>query len=178
MTKEFLLRLQEACRRAEALCGPRSGDALNARPAPDAWSVAQLLDHAARTAAGIASECESALDARGGQTGEAPAWTPSFLEKQFLKAVGPDARGRTPVPPKFAPASEPLNAEELLSCFLDAHRRLIALAERATPADLVRVRARSSAMPLLTMRLAAWLQAAAIHADYHLGQAEALAAGR
>ena len=167
-----------ACERARALCAALSGDALNARPSPDAWSAGQCLDHAARTAAGIASECEAALDARGGQTGDAPAWTPNWLERQLLKAVGPDAKGSTPVPPKFAPTGEPLTAEELLPRFLDAHARLTALAERATSADLVRVRARSAAMPLLKMRLAAWLQAAAIHADYHLAQAESLAAKR
>jgi hypothetical protein len=173
MERPWRTQLEAAKGRGDAILAGLDEARMHSIPAPDGWSIGLCLEHLTIAAEKIAEKLEAALDARGGKSDAATAWRPGLIERKFIAMCGPNAGGKTPVPKIFEPTGT-WDVATTQARLLAAHERLLALDARASDADLMRVRAASAALPLFRMRLAAWLAACAVHADYHLSQAEAL----
>ncbi|MGC4046471.1 MAG: DinB family protein [Armatimonas sp.] len=173
MERSWTARLKAVAPRVDSLLSGLEEAQLHANATPTAWSLGQCLEHLTLAAEKIAEQLEAALAGHTSELGSLEAWKPGFFERKFIAMCGPDAGGKTPVPKIFEPSGT-WNIETTRTRLKDAHARLLAADVKASDTDLVKVKAASAAMPLLKLRMAAWLEACAVHADYHLSQADSL----
>lgn len=173
MERPWQARLQAVAPRVESLLTGIDEAQLHARTTPTDWSLGQCLEHLTLATEKIAEQLEAALSKHSSEPGNTESWKPGFIERKFIAMCGPDAGGKTPVPKIFEP-TDTWDRETTRTRIKAAHERLLAADAQATDTDLVKVKPASAAMPLFRMRMAAWLEACAVHADYHLGQADTL----
>lgn len=102
---------------------------LAARPAPDAWSVGEVLDHVARVERSVAGLIRKVLD-------EGPPLPPAWDDgASVLDAAPPLPTARLEAPPMARPAPG-LSREELLAGLERSRRTLREVMDEAAPFDL------------------------------------------
>jgi hypothetical protein len=147
---------------------------LNRTPSDSDWSSAQHIEHLIIVTNLVCGKIEEALK-KSTPPGDPADWKANWLERQFIAACGPQPAGRTnPAPGIFIPGSGPFAPDDLKARFLATHQRLLDLLCRADEVDIRRVMVASAALPLLRLRLGAWLEAMAVHVRYHTDRAESL----
>jgi hypothetical protein len=164
--------LESLIPRARALTAGLSPEQWTARPAPDAWSIAECLEHLNTTnrlyLPAITGKIEEGRVR--GWTGDGPFRT-GFLEGWFVRALEPPPRMRTKAPKAFLPAriGEP---EAILAEWERQHRRLVELAQAASGLHLTRLRVTSPVSRFMKVSLLAAFHLIAAHDRRHLWQAE------
>lgn len=153
-----------------------SNDQMNWQPRHGkAWSIAQCLDHLARTneeyTAAMLRPIESAP-----QTGKSvKTCQPSLFGGYFIRALEPPAKFRVPAPPKLQPPST-LDKNEVLDRFHQSHRDLREIIRAMQGRDPNSIRFRNPIAPLLTVRVGTALLIIAAHERRHIWQANNVAA--
>jgi hypothetical protein len=169
-------QLQTSLEQAKQLTNGVTDAQINWRPSADRWSIAECLDHLNQVAVRVVPEFEQELKAaRRHLEANGPLWRPNWLERLFIRAVGPNPGFKVEVPKLYRPASES-RANEVMDPFLDLHGRLLACIAQSRDADLSRIKVASPVTPLLRLRLGAWFSASAVHVAYHVEQAQAVRA--
>lgn len=144
------------------------------RPAPDAWSVAECLDHlAVANRVYLAAMREAALRARErGRLRRGPA-RPGVVGRWFVGQVELPAR-----PPRFrvrAPRKiQPRSAVSLAAAWADFsthHRDAVAFLHESADLDLAGVRFANPFVPGVRFNLATGLHVIPAHERRHLAQA-------
>lgn len=172
---EIAARFRSGRARVHAALDGLAPEAANRRPAPEAWSPAEVVEHLNIIARADLPVLERAVAAAA--PGRGPErLSHGLLGGLFVRFVAPGGRpfrtmrGMTP-PPTVGGASA-LDAAAVLAAFDADTDRFLAVTEAARGVDASRVRAASPFVPLLRMPLAAFLDGLAGHVHRHAGQIE------
>lgn len=141
------------------------------QPGPGRWSIAQCLDHVARTVrlypvkfrelAAVARERE--------QRGEKP-YREGMMARWLIRTLEPPYRMRVRTMASMEPPQE-LDAEQVVNDFDVAHAELEAMITSADGVPLNHARMTSPFSKLMRMTLGQVLEVNAVHARRHLWQA-------
>jgi len=171
---DLLARIASERDRARALIGGLSEAEFNWSVGGDSWSMAQCFDHLCRIGEALLGPLQAGIahtEARGWQSDQPPRY--GFFSRAFIRATGPLDRPRVrrvKTQRLYRPAgSRPLGAT--LARFEHLQDELEALVRRSEGLNLVRVKVRSPAIPLVKVALGAWLESLVGHQERHLDQA-------
>jgi hypothetical protein len=149
--------------------------AYNARPAKNAWSAAECVEHLSATAremipaldAGVARARENGWLAHG-------PFEYGRFEKWFARQAGGDElppRRRFKAPKLYHPPHREYDKDDAVQEFLALQDRYMETLQLASGVDLARTRVASPAMSLLKLSLGQWLKSMEGHQRRHLWQA-------
>ena len=169
----LLGELDANARQARALVEGLSEEDGQWRPAPDAWSVAECLDHLAAGSRVYLQPMRQAADVarRRGRVRSGPA-VPGMFGRWFINSLEPPVKPRTRsrAPDKIAPrASPPLGGA--FAAFVAAHADMRAFLHEVADLDLNRTRFRNPFVAGVRFSLATGLNVIAAHDRRHLWQA-------
>ena len=158
---------------ARALVNGLSEERGTWRPAPDAWSVAECLDHLA-TANRVYLEAMRAPAARalaGGQTRRSPA-LPGIVGRWFIAWLEPPVKPRlkSKAPGKIRPREGPALADAF-ERFMTSHDETRAFLQRFSNIELARIPFPNPFIPGVRFSLATGVNVIAAHDRRHLWQA-------
>jgi hypothetical protein len=151
--------------------GGLTPEMFNWRPAPDRWSVGQCLDHLNVTGFLPVPRLDAAIAEakRRGRLSGGP-FRYGWLDRWFVRSVGPSAPRKVRTMRVYAPASE-VDPNVVLPRFLDLQNEMIRCVEAANGVDLAAVKVASPAASMLRLSLGTWFAATAAHERRHLAQA-------
>ncbi len=167
--EDYRRQIETLKARARALADRLTAAQMRARPAPEAWSPVEILDHLRRTVEQYLPAIDAALF-RAEKTASPPG-EPHYgwVWRLFLRTLEPPIKQRFRAPQAFAPAANP-DVDATLAGFLAAHDALIERIHRAADYDLERVKVVSPANGLLKPPLGCALLAMAAHGRRHFTQ--------
>ncbi len=156
-----------------ALVEPLSSEQANWRPAPDRWSIAQVLGHLAATTGPLTPALlEAGTKARAaGRVSDGP-FRYGPMARWFLRSLAPAGARPLPAPKIYRPSASALDLAEVTRRFLVAQRAFESAVEAADGLDLARVSVASPALRVLRLPLGVWCLSTAAHTLRHLAQAE------
>lgn len=156
---------------AERLVAGLSGDQGVRRPATGSWSVAECLDHLAKSnRVYLDAMVDPARQAREQNRYRRGPATPGFIGGWFAKTLEPPVNARFPAPRKLIPdAAPPL--VEASGRFLAAHCDVRTFLESHADLDLGEIRFPNPLLPGVRFSLATGLHVIAAHERRHLWQA-------
>jgi hypothetical protein len=170
---EYRRQLEENRVRAAELCARLSTDEINWRPGPGQWSVAECVGHLGVSAREYSARILPAVRAaRGRALFGSNRSRFGWLTRRVLREMEPPVSSRQRSPKKFHPPAEILEPEEVQAIVETTARSWEQCLMEAEGLDLVRVKVRSPAVPLLRFRLGALFAIVASHERRHLWQAE------
>ena len=144
------------------------------RPAPQAWSVAECLDHlAVANRVYLEAMREPAERARvAGRLRRAPA-LPGFLGRLFVNSLEPPAKSRTKrkAPGKIRPRESP-GLRDAFDAFIASQEPVRAFLRTYANLDLVGVRFQNPFIGVIYFSLATGLHVIPAHERRHLWQAQ------
>lgn len=144
----------------------------NFRPNGTAWSVAQCLDHLAKTNVIYTAALRSAV--RNVTPGSVPRRSPirpGWFARYFIKSLDAPPRRKFAAPKKVLPASYS-NPGEVLAAFLSSHEQIRFLIAECRDMDLNRIRFKNPFLRIFPWTVAAGLLIMAAHDRRHLWQAQ------
>jgi len=164
----------EARTRLDALVDGRTPEALNRKPAPDAWSAAECVVHLNKIAKGYLPELEAAV-AKGAPRGEGP-FRYGWVARKFVAMMRPGTRPMPTATAMKPPAAEDrqsdIDVDRAMQRFHADVDRFVALIEQADGLDLAKIKVRSPFLTLLKLPIGAAFEALGLHAVRHVAQAE------
>src|SRR5262249_36100939 len=136
-----------------ALLNNCSREQVNWRPAIDAWSVAQCIQHVARVNSVYLTPIKATIlkgRATAAQDG-AGLHTTGWFSSIFLKSVSPQGKAKLHSPRIGRPHAEPsdINVEEALHTLLSTHREIREILTARDQPDFNRLRFRNPLVPVL-----------------------------
>jgi len=173
-TDEYVAELQRQGEEAQALVGGLQTSALNWRPDGRSWSVAQCIDHLARTNSLYLEVIREAVERNEDQISPGssvyrPAGWPS---RKFIESMEPPPRRRFRAFRKIIPAQAGYRNDEVLPPFLTAQKELAELVEKCREMDLGSVRFHNPFLKGIRMTISSGLLLIGAHNRRHLWQAE------
>lgn len=173
--RDLLIELEENVLEARDVAGGLSGDELRRRPGPDAWSVAECLDHLVRTGEAYLPALDRALArARGeGLRSDGP-FSRGFLGRWLVRGMEPPPSLEVPAPAAFRPdLPEEVSAGEgnPLERFREHQEELADRVREADGLDLEAVKVPPPVLSFLRINVYAALAYLAAHQRRHLWQA-------
>lgn len=168
---DFRRQFEQLADDADALVATLSDEQFAWPPAPNAWSIAQCIDHLNVTARlylpllddGIANAI------RQGLYGEGP-FTYWWLARMFVRMLEPPPRLRMKAPVPFQPPP-PRARREIMAAFRAYQVQYVDRLRQANGLDLARARVRSVAAAWIYMPLGTGFAVMAAHERRHLWQA-------
>jgi hypothetical protein len=159
----------------ETLTANLTVEQLSWSPTPDVWPIALCLDHLNRVGYAVLPLMESAIQElhRRGRRHGGP-FRYNWLERLFLRMVGPNPPFRSPVPPLYEPHLEPEQVGEVIPRFLSLQESLVQCLIQANGYHLKAIKMTSPANRLLRGSLGVWLEGTILHERYHLMQVQAV----
>ncbi len=157
---------------AKDLVAGLTDEQLNWKPAPNAWSIAQCLEHLAVTN----EKCDQGLAraiARGRDkqpASGAVAYRPTILGDWLIKQLLPAATRKMPAPRIFRP-SESTAIDGALERFLEQQEKFLGFVSEARGINYNITRLRSPVTPFMRYSLADALVMTVVHGQRHLAQA-------
>ena len=169
--EEFRRQFEQLANDADTLVAPLSDTYFTWQPRPNAWSIAQCIDHLNVTARlylpvldeGIANAI------RQGHYGEGP-YVYSWLARMFVRILEPPARPRVRTPAAFQPPPS-RTRQEIMSAFRAYQVQYVDRLRQANGLDLARARVRSPVASWLRVPLGCGFAALAAHERRHIWQA-------
>jgi len=149
---------------------------LNWRPAADAWSVAQCIQHVARVNSVYLVPIKATITKAG--AGSTPNQqvlrTAGWFSAYFLKSVSPEGKAKLPAPRVARPAAEPstINLQEALRTLQNTHQEIREILTQPNQPDLNRIRFRNPFIPVLRFTVGTGILIMAAHGRRHLLQAQ------
>ena len=167
----FRLQFEQLADKADALVAPLSDAQFTWKPAPDAWSIAQCIDHLNVTARLYLPLLDEGIaDAiRQGLYGEGP-FSYWWLARMFVRMLEPPPRFRTRSPAAFHPPPA-RTRHEIMAAFRAYQVQYIDRLRQANGLDLARARVRSVAASWIRMPLGSGFAVMTAHERRHLWQA-------
>jgi hypothetical protein len=157
---------------AVELCRTLSAEQINWRPGPGRWSVAECLQHLGVSAQEYETRIlAAARTARARALFSSAPSRFSWLTRRVIQEMEPPPRSRQRSPRRFRPPAESLEPTEILARVEATARTWDQCLTESADLDLVRVKVRSPAVPLLRFRLGALFAIIAAHERRHLWQA-------
>ena len=168
---EFRRQFEQLADDADALVSTLTDEQFAWQPAPNAWSIAQCIDHLNVTARlylpmldeGIANAI------RQGLYGEGP-FTYWWLARMFVRMLEPPPRFRTKAPATFQPPTA-RTRREIMAAFRAYQVQYVDRLGQANGLDLARARVRSVAASWIYMPLGTGFAVMTAHERRHLWQA-------
>jgi hypothetical protein len=156
---------------ADAIVTPLSDHQFNWRPASEAWSVAECIEHLNVTARMYLPKLDQGIaDAiRRGRYGEGP-FRYSWLGRCFVRIQGPPVKFRIKAPKSFHPGPTRSRAE-IMAAFRAYQVQYIDRLRQANGLDLARASVSSPAAAWLRFSLGSGFELMAAHERRHLWQA-------
>jgi hypothetical protein len=167
----FRVAFERIAADADALVTPLSDLQFNWQPRPDAWSVAQCLDHLNSTARQYLPMLDEGIaDAiRRGLYGAGP-YAYSWIGRLMVYIVKPGTRIKAKAPQAFQPPAG-RSRSEVTAAFRAYQVQYVDRLRQANGLDLGRARVRSPIIKLLKMPLGSGFEMMVAHEQRHLGQA-------
>jgi DinB superfamily len=161
----------ESDARAEAVARTLSGEELNWKPRPEAWSIGQCLEHLTNGNDLYLDAIEAALT-RNLAGGSVPEITPGWFGRWFIRAyMEPSTKTtRATAPKKIAPPST--IDLDVVDRFVRGNERVRAIIRRASDYDVNRVRFTNPFVPVIRFTVGTGFAILAAHERRHLLQAE------
>jgi DinB superfamily len=168
---EFRRQFEQLANDADALVAPLSDAQFTWNPRPNAWSVAECIDHLNVTARMYLPVLDEGIAnaIRQGQYGEGP-YAYWWLPRMFVRMLEPPARFRTKTPAAFRPPSG-RTRHEIMAAFRAYQVQYVDRLRQANGLDLARARARSPVVSWMVFPLGCGFAAMAAHERRHLWQA-------
>jgi hypothetical protein len=165
-----IAELDASDRHADELARGLSAEQLNWRPAPEAWSVGQCLEHLHHANEVYLPPIEKALNGRS--PSPVQDITPGWLGRWFIRGYIDPSTQKTPhrAPRKIAPA--PRVDPSVLDRFLRSNDAARDLVRRASAYDVNRIRFVNPFVPILRFTVGTGLEIVWKHQRRHLLQAE------
>lgn len=168
---EFRVEFEQLSAEADALAAPLTDAQFAWRPAPDAWSVGECLDHLNATARMYLPVMDEGIAEaiRRGLYGAGP-YVYNWIGRLIVHAFGPPARVRVKAPGAFLPApGRPRH--EVLAAFRAYQVQYIDRLRQANGLDLARARVSSPVAHWLRIPLGSSFALMIAHERRHLAQA-------
>lgn len=144
---------------------------LNWRPADDAWSIGQCIEHLLLANRQYLPVMRAAVDSTPPREGdEEPTYRSSFLGRLMVYAVGPDSKMSVPVPKQLVPSAAPVT-QIIVKEFDTNTRAIIQLLADTAEIDLSRVKIQSPFAVWMRLRLGDAFKIIEVHNKRHLLQA-------
>jgi DinB family protein len=168
---EFRRQFEQLANDADALVAPLSDAQFTWNPRPNAWSVADCIDHLNVTARMYLPVLDEGIAnaIRQGQYGEGP-YAYWWLARMFVRMLEPPPRFRTKTPEAFRPPSG-RTRHEIMAAFRAYQVQYVDRLRQANGLDLARARARSPVVSWMVFPLGCGFAAMAAHERRHLWQA-------
>lgn len=175
---DFRVRFERLAFDADALAGTLTHEQFTWRPRPDAWSVAECLEHlnvAARLY--LPALDEGIAEAiRRGLYGEGP-FRYNWIGRWLVRAQEPPPSFKVKTPKAFVPApSRP--RQEVMAAFRAYQVQFVDRLRQANGLDLARARVRSPAVSWIRLPLGSAFEMVVAHERRHLWQARNVAAAQ
>jgi hypothetical protein len=169
LRERILLAREVASRLVDGL----SDEQFNWRPAPDRWSICEILGHLIAVGDRLGDAIDDALERahRAGHLSRGP-FRYGWFEKWFTRTATDVARRRKVKTSKLYEPRPGRPASEVLSEFRALQASMVERMEAANGIDLARVKVRSPALRAVRMSLGMWLEMVAGHQERHFRQAE------
>jgi DinB family protein len=168
---EFRRQFEQLANDADALVAPLSDAQFTWRPRPNAWSIAECIDHLNVTARMYLPVLDEGIAnaIRQGQYGEGP-YAYWWLARMFLRILEPPPRFRTKTPSAFRPPSG-RTRHEIMAAFRAYQVQYVDRLRQANGLDLARARVRSPVASWMVFPLGCGFAAMTAHERRHLWQA-------
>ena len=168
---EFRRQFEQLANDADALVAPLSEAQFTWNPRPNAWSVADCIDHLNVTARMYLPVLDEGIAnaIRQGQYGEGP-YAYWWLARMFVRMLEPPPRFRTKTPAAFRPPSG-RTRHEIMAAFRAYQVQYVDRLRQANGLDIARARARSPVVSWMVFPLGCGFAAMAAHERRHLWQA-------
>jgi hypothetical protein len=169
--EEFRVQFEQLSAEADALAAPLTDAQFGWRPAPNAWSVGECLDHLNATARMYLPVMDEGIAEaiRRGLYGGGPH-VYNWIGRLMVHAFGPPARMRVKAPSAFLPAPGRLR-HEVLAAFRAYQVQYIDRLRQANGLDLARARVSSPVARWLRIPLGSSFALMIAHERRHLAQA-------
>jgi hypothetical protein len=156
---------------ADALVTPLSEQQFTWRPGPDAWSVAQCIDHLNVTARLFLPQLDESIAeaTRRGLYGDGP-FDHDLVGRFFVRTMEPPARLKIKAPTSFQPAQR--SRSEIMAAFRAYQVQFVDRLRQASGLDLRRAKVYSPAYTWIKMSLNSGFALMAAHERRHLWQAQ------
>lgn len=151
-----------------------SAERLLARPAPDAWSAAECIDHLNVTNRHYVDALEATLADTAPSASPPRTYRPGWiLGDRMVQGVDPDALDQKRSAPSFMQPTDPadLDVDAVCATYLDHADRLLDVLDTARNHDLGGVRVPSSIAFWIRLKLGDVLRLLVLHDQRHLIQA-------
>jgi DinB superfamily len=176
--QELIEDLYQLDRSYAALLQNSSSEQLNWRPAIDAWSVTQCIQHVSRVNSIYLTPIKAAI-AKGQPSGVSEGnslHTAGWFSSVFLKSVSPQGKAKLRSPRIGRPSAEPsdIKAEEVLQILLGTHQEIREILTGRNQPSLNRIRFKNPFVPVLHFTVASGILVMVAHGGRHLLQAQRL----
>lgn len=165
MNDRWLSEIDAVERDARAVLDGLTAEQANQQPEPGRWSVAQNIEHVAKTAIPYIERIEEGLRKPGARTVRA-----GFLANLLVRTMEPPPRMRVKTFRSLEP-SPAVDIERAFDEFSAVHQRLAAAIRTHDRADFLKASFRSPFMALFSVRLDQGVDTLLAHARRHLWQA-------
>jgi DinB family protein len=169
---EFRRQFERLANDADALVAPLTDAQFTWTPRPNAWSIAECIDHLNVTARMYLPVLDEGIAnaIRQGQYGEGP-YAYWWLARMFVRMLEPPPRFRTKTPVSFRPPAG-RTRHEIMAAFRAYQVQYVDRLRQANGLDLARARARSPVASWMVFPLGCGFAAVAAHERRHLWQAK------
>ena len=159
---------------ADDLTTPLSDNQFSWRPAPEAWSIAECLDHLNATARNYLPKLDEAIGSaiRRGLYGEGP-FRYSWMDRLSVWLMQPPARIRVRAPRPFHPAPNRAR-REVMAAFRAYQVQFVDRLRQANGLDLGRARVGSPVRAWIRLSLGSAFALMVAHERRHLWQARGI----
>ena len=151
-----------------------SPEQLNWVPAPGVWSIAQCMEHVARSNTIYIPVIQARISRatpRAEFAGK-PLRTAGWPSTMFLRSVSPEGSRKNRAPEGARPAGpSSINSAEALQLLQESHVKIRSILSASAQPDLNRIRFRNPFIPLLRFTVATGILVMVGHAQRHLQQA-------
>lgn len=167
----FRRQFEQLSREADALVAPLTDEQFQWQPAPDAWSVAQCIDHLNVTARMYLPMLDEGIAEaiRRGMYSPGP-YTYNWLGRLLVYLVQPSTRLRAKTPRAFQPERGRARPD-VMAAFRAYQVQYIDRLRQANGLDLARARVTSPVAGWLRIPLGSGFAMMAVHERRHLAQA-------
>jgi hypothetical protein len=174
--EEFRQQFEQRSQDAEAIVEPLSDDQFNWRHAPEAWSVAQCIEHLNTSARLYLPQLDEAIAnaIRRGMYGEGP-FSYNVIGRFLTAAMEPPPRFKLKAPKPFHPPP-PRPRSEVMAAFKAYQVQFQDRLRQANGLDLARAKVRSPTAAWLRFSLGSGFALMLAHERRHLWQARSVIA--
>jgi hypothetical protein len=150
---------------------PLSSEALNQKPSPQKWSVAECLEHLNYYSDYYNKATKTAIEqAQKKQWKNVPAFTSSWLGKKSIESVDPKNTKPSKTPKALNPTSSNVRPD-VVDRFLAAQKEFLTLIETAENININKAKVRIEVFKLLKLRLGDLFLFMVAHNQRHCNQA-------